>query len=88
MWCHALSFNQLDEVEGVQMKSGSPRTDPGDTPHSRRVMSGRTEHRDERILRPTKQIRPKSQMRVAVNAEGLLQTLQRDVVIGGVKGCR
>jgi len=45
------------------------------------------EHRDERIG-PTDEVRPKPSMHVAVDAEGPLQTLQQNVVINGVEGCR
>jgi len=58
--------------------------------HHTAVMSDRTAPLRTQIdaMCPTDEIRPKPSMSSAFDAEGLLQTMQQDVVIEGVEGCR
>jgi len=80
-------FNQFDEVDNIhneqqQSKNGSLRHT------AKKTSDERSESAATYILCPTDEIRPKPSMSSAVDAEGLLQTLQQDVVINGVEGCR
>ena len=75
MWSHAVSFDQLDEVEGVQNEEQQPQEQIF---AKHRTVDGRWltgEHRDERTASDC-ELRPKPPMRVAVDAESLPQTLQ------------
>ena len=69
------------------MNNSGPKTDPCGTPQ-RRLSDERSESSATYVLCPTNEIETKPTMSSAVDAEGLLQTLQQDVVINGVEGCR
>jgi len=79
-----MPFNQFDEVDNIHNEQ--QRSKNGSLRHTTKKTSD--ERSETYILCPTDEIRPKPPMSSAVDAEGLLQTLQQDVVIDGVEGCR
>jgi len=84
MCCHAMIFTKLDKVEGVQNEQQWPYN--GFLWHTAQQTGDEwPESTAMNVLRPIDEIWPKPPMRVAIDAEGLLQ---QNVMIDGVKGCR